>query len=249
MLLEIQHISFTFPGKNHLIDDISISLEKGRIYALMGANGAGKTTLFNLISGFIKPYQGSIKFKEKEISGLKPHQINNSGISRTFQDLRLISKLTVKENVVLCFKNNPSDRLLNALLPPNIIEASHDSLSKRADEILSRFFLEEVKYQPAGEISYGQQKLLTLACCVANDADLLLLDEPVAGINPNYRDKILSLIKDLRNEGKTVLLIEHNPEFLSEVSEELFFLAGGKILAFDNYKILRENEIVINSYM
>jgi len=215
----------------------------------MGSNGAGKTTLFNLITGFIKPQSGEIFFGEKNLTHLQPYKTNLLGISRTFQDLRIITKLSVKENIVLSMKENPTDNLMNALLPQSFHRNTNQALERKANEIIEQFFLGEVQNSLAAEISYGQQKLLTLACCVANDASLLLLDEPVAGIQPQYRNKIATLIKQLKEQGKTILLIEHNTDFIADIADQIFFLHEGKISNFDNMETLRKNQEVLNAYL
>jgi len=180
---------------------------------------------------------------------LSPFKINLLGISRTFQDLRIITKLSVKENILLSMKENPTDNVLNALLPQSIHRNANKMLEQKADEIIQQFFLGEVQNSLAAEISYGQQKLLTLACCVANGASLLLLDEPVAGIQPEYRNKIATLIKQLKEQGKTILLIEHNTDFIADISDHIFFLHEGKISNFDNMETLRKNQEVLNAYL
>lgn len=219
------------------------------VYALMGSNGAGKTTLFNLISGFIRPQSGEIYFGDKNLTRKEPYIINRQGIGRTFQDLRLITKLSVKENIILSMKGNPTDTVFNALLPQRIYGNARKELEQHADKIIEQFFLSEVKHSPAGEISYGQQKLLSLACCVANGAKLLLLDEPVAGIQPEYRNKIATLIKQMKEQGKTILLIEHNTDFISEVADKIFFLHDGKISYFANVESLRADKTVMEAYI
>ena len=215
----------------------------------MGANGSGKSTLFNLITGFIKPHSGDIYFREKNITDYSPFKINRTGIGRTFQDLRLISKLTVRENVLLAMHGNPGDNWMKALLPPFFYSKEIKLLEEKADEMISEYFLQDVKNNLAGEISYGQQKLLNLACCVANGASLLLLDEPVAGINPEYRNKIDLLLKQLREKGKTILLIEHNTDFIGDVADKIFFLHEGKISSFENIAALRTDRSVMEAYI
>jgi len=249
MILQLKNITFTFPGKNHLLNNVSFSLEEQKIYALMGSNGAGKTTLFNLISGFIKPQSGEIFFSEKNLTHQQPYKINRQGIGRTFQDLRLITKLSVKENIVLAMQQNPTDNWLNAMLPENFHHKTNAALEKNADEIVEQFFLSDVKNSLAAEISYGQQKLLSLACCVANGATLLLLDEAVAGIQPDYRNKIAMLIKQLKAEGKTILLIEHNTDFIADIADKIFFLHDGEISTFDNMETLRKDKQVMEAYI
>lgn len=249
MILQLQNLTFTFPGKNHLLDNVSLSLEEKKIYALMGSNGAGKTTLFNLITGFIKPQSGEIFFRSEKITSLSSFKINRKGLGRTFHDLRLITKLTVKENIILAMQDNPNDNWLNAMLPDNFHRNANQKLDKKADEIIEQFFLNDVKNSFGAEISYGQQKLLTLACCVANGASLLLLDEAVAGIQPEYRKKITLLIKQLKEQGKTILLIEHNTDFISDVADKIFFLHEGIISTFENIETLRKDKQVMEAYI
>ncbi|MCX7095549.1 MAG: ATP-binding cassette domain-containing protein [Methylobacter sp.] len=188
MILNLQNIGFGFTPKKPLFKNLCFGLEPGKIYALMGANGAGKTTLFNLITGFHRPASGSIHFQQQPITGLAPYKINRMGIGRTFQDLRLISKLTVKENILPAMPDNPTDHWINALLPEVTFKKQIQQLERNAQKIIGDYFLQDVQHAMADEISFGQQKLLNLACCVANQAQLLLLDEPVAGISPHYRE-------------------------------------------------------------
>ena len=248
MILELKNITHSFSPEKQILKGLTLSLEKGKIYALMGSNGAGKTTLFNLITGFIKPQSGEIFFGEKNITHMQPYKTNLLGISRTFQDLRIITKLSVKENIILSMKENPTDNVLNALLPQSIHRNANKMLEQKADEIIQQFFLGEVQNSLAAEVSYGQQKLLTLACCVANGASLLLLDEPVAGIQPEYRNKIATLIKQLKEQGKTILLIEHNTDFITDVADQIFFLHEGKISNFDNIQTLKADPLVMEAY-
>jgi ABC-type branched-subunit amino acid transport system ATPase component len=249
MLLELQNISFSFAKNRSILNDLSLSLYPSKIYVLMGANGAGKTTLFNLLTGFYKPSCGKVRFKQKTINSFLPHKINQAGIARTFQDLRLITKLTVKENVLLAMKDDPTTIWYKAFLPQAIYKPRLKLLNDKADEIIQQYFLDDVKDALAGEISYGQQKLLTLACCVANSSELLLLDEPAAGIQPEYRNKIGILLKQLRSMGKTVLMIEHNPDFIDDLADEIFFLNLGRITSFQNITLLRKDKKMMEAYM
>ena len=255
MILSLKNITHSFSPEKQILKDLSLSLEKGKVYALMGSNGAGKTTLFNLITGFIKPQSGEIFFTPSpservgvRLTHLQPYKTNLLGISRTFQDLRIITKLSVKENIILSMKENPTDNLMNALLPQRFHRNAQKALEKKADEIIQQFFLGEVQNSLAAEISYGQQKLLTLACCVANGASLLLLDEPVAGIQPEYRNKIAALIKQLKEQGKTILLIEHNTDFIADVADQIFFLHEGKISNFETIQTLKADPLVMEAY-
>ncbi len=215
----------------------------------MGSNGAGKTTLFNIVSGFIKTVEGDIFLRKKNITNQQPFKINRQGIGRTFQDLRLITKLSVKENIVLAMRQNPTDNWLNAMLPEFFHYTTNAILKNKANKIIEQFFLKDIQDSLAAQISYGQQKLLSLACCVANGATLLLLDEAVAGIQPEYRNKIAILIKELKKQGKTILLIEHNTDFIADIADKIFFLHEGKIAVFENMETLRKDKRVMEAYL
>lgn len=248
-IVELKNLTHGFSASKKILDDVSLDLEKGKIYALMGANGSGKTTLFNIITGFVAPVSGEVYFNSESITRLAPYKINRAGVGRTFQDLRLISKLTVKDNVVLAMNGNPTQAWYNAALPEFVYRSQIQTLNDNADEIVETCFLNDVKNSLAGEISYGQQKLLNLACCIANDAQLFLLDEPIAGINPNYRNKILDLLKKLKDEGKTIFLIEHNTEFLQQIADRFFFMKGGKLSSYETFAQLRDDKDVLDAYL
>jgi len=249
LIIELKHLSFGFVPEKQILKDLSFSLEEEKIYALMGGNGAGKTTLFNLITGFIRPQSGEILFGGKNLTYQQPYAINRQGIGRTFQDLRLITKLTVKENIILGMQHNPTDNWLHAMQPEQFYRNAKKELRQKADDIIIEYYLNDVKNSLAGEISYGQQKLLTLACCVANGAKLLLLDEAVAGIQPEYRNKIAGLIRTLTSQGKTIVLIEHNTDFIADVADTIFFLHGGTLSTFETMDALREDKQVMAAYI
>lgn len=248
MLLQLQNITFGFSSEKQIFKNLSIDVEQGRIYALMGANGSGKTTLFNLINGFYKPHSGNIVFKQQNIARSVPYQINRMGIGRTFQDLRLVSKLTVKENVLLAMQGNPTDHWIKALLPASVFKKDLRQLESKAEKILADYFLQDVQDSLAHEISFGQQKLLNLACCVANGAELLLLDEPVAGISPQFREQIAILIQRLQQQGKTILMIEHNTDFIDVTGERFLFLDGGILTRFDTFTQLQNSRLAADAY-
>jgi len=248
MVLSIQNISKSF-GEQHVLRGLSMYLEKGKIYTIIGGNGAGKTTLFNIITGFLRPDNGEISFNNERIEKSSPVSINNKGITRTFQDLRIINQLTVKENILLSFKNNPGEKIWNAVLPSNIYRKQYLELAQKADEIIEKIHLKEVEDNKACEISYGQQKLLTIGCCLANDAQLLLLDEPIAGIDKENYIHINNLIKELKSEGKTILQIEHNHTFIEELSDEIWFLNEGEAFPFDNFADFLNDKTVKETYL
>jgi branched-chain amino acid transport system ATP-binding protein len=229
-------------GEQIVLNNIFFEIEKNRIYTLIGGNGSGKTTLFNLITGFLKADKGDIIYNSTILNKKLPFQINLTGISRTFQDLRLITKLTVKENILLSFKNNSGHSRINEYFMLNEIQKYNDDILKKTDEILEEISLTLVANNYAGEISYGQQKLLTLGCCLANNPELLLLDEPVAGIDTINYEKIKNIVLRLKgNDSKTILQIEHNRDYIESTTDKILYLCHNNMSEFDNYLQFKNN--------
>ncbi len=247
-LLELNNITKSF-GRNLVLNDVSLSFDEGKIYTLVGGNGTGKSTLFNLITGFLRAEHGTISYKTKQIQDCSPVTINNLGITRTFQDLRIISELTVRENLLLAFKNNPGEKVINSFLPSRLFKKQYLEFESRADDILDKIHLTTVSNNFASEISYGQQKLLTLGCCIANDADLLLLDEPIAGIDEENYIRIYDLLLDFKRQGKTIIQIEHNQKFIEGLSKGIYFLHDGKARFFEKYEDFIIDELVKKVYL
>lgn len=247
-MLELRNINKSF-GEQIILKGLNMFLEKGKIHTLIGGNGAGKTTLFNLITGFLRPDSGEIWYKKKRIDNQSPNTINSLGITRTFQDLRIISQLSVKENILLAFKNNPGEKILNSFLPSSFFRKQYLEYDEKAEIILSRIHLTEVKNSLAGNISFGQQKLLTIGCCLSNSADTILIDEPVAGIDKDNYQRIYDLIIKLKNEGKTILQIEHNHGFIEPLSDIIWFINSGQAIRFDNYVSFINNDFVKSTYL
>jgi len=215
-MLELKNIQKSF-GDVRVLNGVNLRLEKGFVYTLKGGNGSGKTTLINIISGFLKPDEGSIELKGEKIIRFLPFRVNRLGIGRTFQDLRLATQMTVYENILLALEKKK-------------FAYPDKEQQNRADEILKTVSLSEKRNDLAGEISYGQQKLLTIGCCIANDADLLLIDEPVAGIDADNRQKIIRLVNQLKQKGKTILQIEHHPEYIAETSDYVLQMEKGVVV-------------------
>jgi len=214
-MLKLSNIHKSF-GDVRVLNGVNLRLDVGFVYTLKGGNGSGKTTLINIISGFLKPDEGDVEFKEKRIDKFAPYRLNRLGIGRTFQDLRLATQMTVYENILLALETKP-------------FAYPSKEQTKRANEILEKVSLKEKRNELAGEISYGQQKLLTIGCCIANNDDLLLIDEPVAGIDKDNLLKITNLIKQLKREGKTILQIEHNNEYIKATSDQIFQMEKGVV--------------------
>ncbi len=246
--MEVKHIAKSF-GAHKVLQEVSFMLKAGTISVLMGTNGSGKTTLFNIISGFLPQDKGEVWFGKSNISRLPSYKINRLGVTRTFQDMRLIENLSVKENVQLAFANQKGEKWWKNILPNKIVKQEQQDNAGKAEHILKMCFIDEVANNKAFEISYGQQKLLNLACCIANNAKVLLLDEPAAGVNPLYRERLAEVIIQLKKQGKTFLIIEHNTDFIEAVADKILFLNNGHIQEFENYTALKENEKVKEAFV
>lgn len=247
-ILKVYNICINFNGVCAL-DDFSFSLRKGEILGLMGPNGAGKTTLFNVIGGFIKPAKGFVLFEKKEICQSHPYEISRLGVSRTFQKLRLIEQLSVLDNLLLAFRDNPGEKLVNTLFNWRKVSLHEQRNTERSLSLLTDVGLESYISTPAGDLSYGQQKLLNLVCCFASPAKLLLLDEPIAGVTPLTRDKVLTMINQISKEGTSIILIEHNVNALVKVSNRLLFMDAGKKVCEGEPKTVCNDNRVMEAYL
>lgn len=230
-ILKIEKLNKSFGGVA-AIQNISLDIPKSRIVSLIGPNGAGKTTLFNVINGFIPPDRGHISYNDQTITHKKPWQIARLGVGRLFQDVRVLPKLTVLENVMIAFKDQPGENPVISLFRPFKTRQIHKSLETKAREWLEFVGLSEHTHKPAENLSYGQQKLLVIARLLTFEADLLLLDEPASGVHPKMLGHIGEFIRKLVSEfGKTVLIIEHNLSFVREISDIVHLLDDGKLVS------------------
>lgn len=228
--LEVRNVTKTF-GSLRAVNDLSISVEEGKITGLIGPNGAGKTTLFNVITGVLRPDGGRVLFRENDITALKPYQIARRGIGRTWQIIRIFPKMTLMENL---------------LTAANVKEGNED---KRAMELLELFGLIDDRDNYAGELSVGQQKILSIARILMFDPELMLLDEIAAGVNPTEQLKILDMIHDLCDKkGKTFLIIEHDMDVIMGHCDKVICMNFGEKIAEGSCKEIQENEQVIEAY-
>lgn len=213
------------------VDGCSLSVQEGTIVGLIGPNGAGKSTLFDLISGFVRPDRGSIIFSGKEIVGLPAHEIARMGLIRTFQIPRTLMKMTVLENMMLGGQNQVGENIFAAIVRRSKVQAEERSIENKAQEILKFFDLLRMKDDYAGSLSGGQKKMLEMARALMADPRLLLLDEPFAGLNPVLSERLIEKIKKLREKGLTIMIIEHAIPYVLALSDELYVLNKGAILA------------------
>lgn len=246
--LNIKSVNKKFDGTVAL-DDFSLEIPRNSITGIIGPNGAGKTTLFNVITGFLPLDSGKIIYNGKNLSRMPSYKIARTGIARTFQQLRLINRMTVLDNILLSFQNQAGENLKNTFFFPGRVKEQEERNREKANELLVFMGIEEKASDLVEDLSYGQQKMISLACCLASGADLLLLDEPVAGINPEMIEKILKAIKKLPDAGKTFVMIEHNIEAVMQVCDRVIFMDEGKKIAEGDPESVRHDPAVIEAYL
>ena len=247
-ILEIKNFTKSFDGLK-AVDDFSCEINMGEVVGLIGPNGAGKTTLFNVLTGFLRLNGGKVIFNNTDITGSQPYKISQKGISRTFQDLRLITQMTLLENVMLFYNENFGERINNIFFRNKKLKLFEEENTKNAFSLLDFTGLKEMANEKAGNLSYGQQKLLSLACCLASDPELILLDEPVSGIHPRMIQEIKRIIGELKNEGKTIFFVEHDMEFVFNIAERVIVMDHGKKIAEDAPSNIRTNKEILEAYL
>lgn len=230
------------------LDGVTLQFPTNALIAIIGPNGAGKTTLLNVITGFLKPDAGKCFVGAREITSLPPHRIAQMGVARTFQDLRLILQGSVLDNVMLARPNQHGERLLPALFRFGVAKEEKEN-REVALRLLRSVSLEERADDPAGELSYGQQKLLTVACCLATEARILLLDEPVAGVHPVMASRILELLQELRSEGKLIVFIEHDISAVRQIADRVIVMDNGRVIADGGTKDVLERSEILEAYI
>ena len=253
-LLEAKNLGISFGGLR-AVDDFNIKIEKGSLYGLIGPNGAGKTTVFNLLTGVYKPTEGIITLDGKDVTGKKTIEINQAGIARTFQNIRLFKDLSVIDNVKVGLHNHMSYSTVTGIL--KLVKACNDKIDKvekqmteEAMELLKVFGLEEEAETLADNLPYGKQRKLEIARALATKPKLLLLDEPAAGMNPNETLELMETIRFVREHfDMTILLIEHDMKLVGGICEELTVLNFGQVLAQGKTSDVLNDPQVIKAYL
>ena len=228
-ILEVQDVTKRFGGVT-AVNHCSLALAPGKIYGLIGPNGSGKTTLFNCITGLDVRDEGEVRFNGERIDGLKPHQVARLGIGRTFQIIRIFPELSALENLLV------------------VAREPFEAAQRRALEMLRLVTLHKLQNEYAGNLSYGQQKLLEFARVLMTDPELILLDEPAAGINRTLLNDLLGVIRELRGQGKTIFIVEHDMKVVMDLSETIFVLDYGEKIAEGPPAAIQKDERVMEAY-
>ena len=247
-MLDITSLCRNFGGLPAL-SEVSFSLQRGRVTALIGPNGAGKTTMINCITGADQPDAGRVDFDGEEITGLPAYRVARLGIARTFQNLRLFPRLSVLDNVLCGLTVQAGQSMLGALLRPPSVRNRERRLRLKAMAALDRFGLTELADWPVGVLAYGDRKRVELARAVVSDPSLILLDEPVAGLNHEETTAVGNEIRALRAQGYTLLLVEHDMDLVMAVSDHVVVLDGGRCIASGTPDEVRLNPLVLEAYL
>jgi ABC-type branched-subunit amino acid transport system ATPase component len=247
-LLSVEGLRRTF-GELVAVDGVSFGVEAGEIVGMIGPNGAGKTTTFNCVSGVLPGDAGSVTFDGEDVTGAPPHELARSGLVRTFQQTRELTTMTVEENVMLPALGHPGERAWHAVGQTGTSHEREQEVRERARELLEVFDIGSMVDEYAGNLSGGQRKLLELARALMIDPQMLMLDEPFAGVNPTLTAEIVGHIESLNDDGLTLLIIEHELETLTELVDRLVVLADGRVLATGTPAEIMENEEVIDAYL
>lgn len=245
-VLSISGLRRSFGGLDAVNVD-HLEIQRHTVTSLIGPNGAGKTTLFNVLSGFDKPDEGEWSLNGGSLIGISAHVIARRGMVRTFQLTRSLARLTVMENLLVANQDNPGETLRGAIT--GRWRYAEDAAEVRADELLARFELAHMKSEYAGSLSGGQRKLLEVARALMVDPEVIMLDEPMAGVNPVLTQSLLGHITGLRDDGKTVIFIEHDMDVVQEISDWVVVLAQGQVIAEGRPREIAKNSAVIDAYL
>jgi len=246
--LAVEDLTRSF-GNLVAVDGASFSVEEGELVGMIGPNGAGKTTTFNCISGVLESDAGTVRFDGEDVTNARPHELAHRGLVRTFQHTRELSTMTVEDNMLLPTPDHPGERAWNAVVKGGSSAEREAEARERAMELLSVFDLAGMVDEYAGSLSGGQRKLLELARALMLDPELLLLDEPFAGVNPTLTNDIADHIRSLNEDGLTLLIIEHELETLTELVDRLVVMTNGSVLATGTPERIMEDQRVIDAYL
>ncbi len=247
-------------------DDVTLEVERGSITGMIGPNGAGKSTLFNLVSGFYEPDAGTVSVRESDpdgdgdgarddedgwhdVTGMKPHRVARNGLVRTFQTPRRLEGMTVREAMMVGQTDQIGESILPLFTDRAAVTADETETLERAHELLERFEIDHLASAPATELSGGQLKLVEMARALMVDPEIVLLDEPVAGVNPTLARKLSRFIRELNADGQTFLIIEHDMSFIMDLADPIIVLDQGRVLLEGDPETVRTDDRVIEAYL
>lgn len=242
-VLQVHNLKKSY-GAIQAVGGVSFDVRPGEIFGVIGPNGSGKTTLFNSMLGQITPDEGRIELKGEDVTHLGPLELNRRGVGRTFQTLQVFGKMTVRDNLIVAAQEHQGS-MLNRMFAP-----TDSNLGDKADALIEQFRISHVAHKKAGELSYGQQKLVDIAMAFMSEPDLVLLDEPCAGVNPSLVGGISTLLRELNQTRKgSFVVIEHNMDFVMGLCHRIMVMVEGKVMAIGTPEEIRANKQVLDAYL
>jgi branched-chain amino acid transport system ATP-binding protein len=247
MLIDVQNVTKSFGGLT-AIDNLSFTISENKITSLIGPNGAGKSTVFNLVTSYLSPDNGKIFYHDKEITNASPSKIANMGVVRTFQDVKIFNKLSVKENVLLGLRYTHEQKILPSIFVGLPKEKKYE-MEHKVLELMEFVGIENIWNERAENISYAEKKLVILARALATEAELIMLDEPAAGLSEDSIETMVNLIHHVIDNGQTIFMVEHNMDLVLRISDHVIVLNFGEKIAEGSPEYIRRNNKVIEVYL
>ncbi|MFY9074181.1 ABC transporter ATP-binding protein [Malaciobacter mytili] len=247
-VLEIENVSKFFYGLV-AIDDLTIKVKPGQIYGIIGPNGAGKTTLFNCVTGIYRPEKGTIKYKGEDITGMSPHKIAQKGVLRTFQNIRLFKEMSVAENIMAGCHTKSQQKWYHSILHTPFYKKDENKYWKRVEELMEFFNLTKFAMTPTGDLSYGNQRKVEMARALAADPELLILDEPAAGLNENETIELTNIILKIKEMGLGIMMIEHDMDMVMKLTDYITVINFGKEISQGVPSFVQDDPRVIEAYI
>ena len=247
-VLEIENVSKLFFGLV-AIDDLTIKVKPGQIYGIIGPNGAGKTTLFNCVTGIYKPEKGTIKYKGEDITGMSAHKIAQKGVLRTFQNIRLFKEMSVAENIMAGCHTKSKQKWYHSIIHTPFYKKDNDKSWKKVEELMDFFNLTKFAMIPTGDLSYGNQRKVEMARALAAEPELLILDEPAAGLNENETIELTNIILKIKEMGLGIMMIEHDMDMVMKLTDYITVINFGKEISQGEPDFVQDDPRVIEAYI
>lgn len=247
-ILTTEDVTIRFGGLE-AVCKMNFNVKKGEIVGIIGPNGAGKTTFFNMLTGIYEPTEGLIKYREYVLNKLKPHKIAELGISRTFQNIRLFNRMTVLENVMLAKHSRTKSNFIDAVFKTKRHNQTEKQVEEDAIKLLEITGIADFRYEYSNSLPYGFQRKLEIARSMATDPEIILLDEPAAGMNENETKELSKFIREVRDMGYTIILIEHDVGLVMEICERIYVLNYGRLIAEGTPNSIKSNPAVVEAYL